>query len=379
MPAEARLQFRQACYAGRLAGSESADIRDITNGEGDLARRLRMSVLCDGAQSPARLDTIVERTYPPRGRKFPGLISIPPPVSGDEEKQQRVDKALSFARDFENDERTFWTDGSAFPGGVAAGAVVTFLGEREESDEDAPVAPRVNICRRGIVEDRHRLRSRGKRWKERTYKERSRSFIEYRGEGGLVAEAWTLKGRASAYDAELSALVRAIELCIPQAAPGVSFRIFTDFQAAMSRLLDDRPGSGQLTAVRGIIGATRIHQQGADISIYWVPGHAGIIGNEIADQWAGDAAARELRSRDTARTGIIQPALESSAVSGSFLKAMLRQRAVSGWRDEIVRRGVGRRPTEFQGKARSPGSPRHYVELGRSWRHASFSSHRVML
>ena len=40
IPAEPRLQFRQACYAGRTASSESRKIRDITAGEGELARRL---------------------------------------------------------------------------------------------------------------------------------------------------------------------------------------------------------------------------------------------------------------------------------------------------------------------------------------------------
>ena len=37
---------------------------------------------------------------------------------------------------------------------------------------------------------------------------------------------------------------------------------------------------------------------GASISIHWVPGHAGIAGNEIADQCAGDAAARECHAGD---------------------------------------------------------------------------------
>ena len=341
MPAEARLQ---ACYAGRLAGSESAGIRDITTGDGDLARRLRASVLDDGVQSPARLDTIVERAYPPRGRRLPGLISIPPTTAGDEDRQERINKAVSFARDFETDGRTFWTDGSAFPGGVAAGAVVTYLEEQEESEEEEPYIPRVVVGRRGVVEHRQRDRSKGKRWKEKTYKESTRSFIRFRGEGGLVAEAWALEGGATTFDAELSALVRGVELCIPQAAPGVSFRIFTDSQAAMNRLLDDRPGPGQLMAVRGIIGATRIHQQGADISIYWVPGHAGVVGNEIADQWALDAATRELRSRSRLLSDVVRPTPSTSAMSISFLRATLRRRAVSSWRDEIVKRGTGRRP-----------------------------------
>ena len=83
----------------------------------------------------------------------------------------------------------------------------------------------------------------------------------------LLKSAWTLRGGATAFDAELSALVQRIELCVLRAAPGVHFRIFTDSQAAMSRLLSDRPGPGQQMAIRGIIGATRTYQQGASISI----------------------------------------------------------------------------------------------------------------
>ena len=138
------------------------------------------------------------------------------------------------------------------------------------------------------------------------------------------------------------------------AAPGVDFRIFTDSQAAMSRLLDDRPGSGQRGAVSGIIGATRVRQKGAGISIHWIPGHAGVVGNEIADQWAGDAAARELRNRDRSRTGITRSGPHASAVSGAFLKTMLRQRAVRGWRDSIIRGGTGRRPYRIPGEGEVP-------------------------
>ena len=71
-----------------------------------------------------------------------------------------------------------------------------------------------------------------------------------------------------------------------------------------------------------------------------------------------DAAARELRSRGSAQTDIIRPGLGSSAVSGSFLKAMLRQRAVSSWRDEIVRRGVSRRPYRAPRVGEVPRIPR---------------------
>ena len=148
-----------------------------------------------------------------------------------------------------------------------------------------------------------------------------------------------------------------LELCILQAAPGVHFRVFTDSQAAMNRLLDDRPGPGQQMAIRGIIGATRAYQQGADISIHWVPGHAGVVGNEIADQWAVDAATRELRASGGSRSGLLRPAPSATAMSGSFLKATLRRRAIGSWRDETIRRGTGRRPYRIPGVGEVPRIP----------------------
>ena len=158
----------------------------------------------------------------------------------------------------------------------------------------------------------------------------------------MRAEAWKLAGGATAFDAELSALVRAIELCFLRRAPGIYFRIFTDSQAAMRRILDDRPGPGQAMAVRGIIGATRTHRSGAVISVHWVPGHTGVTGNEIADQWASDAATRELRANRGGLSGLVRPDHDSAMMSRAFLRATLRHRAMDGWREEIIMRGKGK-------------------------------------
>ena len=117
------------------------------------------------------------------------------------------------------------------------------------------------------------------------------------------------------------------------------------------------PGPGQLEAVRSIFGARRIRQRGANISIHWVPGHAGITGNEIADQWAGDAATRELRCRARTRPGIARPVPTDSAVSGSFMKAMFRRRAIDSWRENIIREGKGRRPYRIPGEGMVPKIP----------------------
>ena len=347
------------------AGSESADIRDITTGDGELARRLRSSLSSDGDLCPDRVDTIVERTLTPRGLRFPGLVDVPLAVTGEDEKERRNDRARAFASTFEETEHTFWTDGSAYPGGVAAGAVVTYLVDQDMSDDDPLTAPRVEVERRGIVGnglcERGREGEKGnkkrRRKKEKTYKDSRRSFIRYRCEGGLVAEAWTLRGGATSFDAELSALARAIELCAHQATPGTHFRVFTDSQAAMRRVIDDRAGPGQRDAIRSILGANRLRLGESTISIHWIPGHAGIAGNEIADQWAGDAAARELACRSRAPPRVTRPSSMDSVVSSSFMKSALRRRAVSSWRECIIRGGKGRRHYRIPGEGTTPRIP----------------------
>ena len=104
-----------------------------------------------------------------------------------------------------------------------------------------------------------------------------------------------------------------------------TFNIFTDSQAAMLRLQDDRPGPGQQAASRGIRVAGEACRRGASIIVNWVPGHAGVPGNEVADQWAVDAAAREFRaSRGSEADRILMTA--DKTVSRAFLKSVLRGR-----------------------------------------------------
>ena len=339
MPIGPRLQFRQACYAGRVLSSELEEIRNIAVGKGELARRLRGSILDDSCQDPPEMVAMVERTSPHRGRRFPGLISIPATTSGEEAKKERIDSTIAFAKEFESDTRTFWTDGSALPGGVGAGAVVGFVEGYVETD---PSRQRVERNREGIVGCERRSKREGKRGREKTYKGRTRTFIRFGGERGMRAEAWSLRGGVTAFDAELSALVRGVELCCLQASPGADFRIFTDSQAAMARLQDDRPGPGQQMASRGIAVAREAYRRGASISVSWIPGHAGAPGNEVADQWAVDAATREMKAsrvRETSQAVI----LPDRTVRRSFLRSALRRRAVGAWRDEIRRRGKGGR------------------------------------
>jgi len=65
--------------------------------------------------------------------------------------------------------------------------------------------------------------------------------------------------------------------------------IFTEAQAAMT---SDHPGPGQKYAImeRKHIAALRAKEPGVCIEIRWCPSNQGIEGNEIADEWAKQAA-----------------------------------------------------------------------------------------
>ena len=121
----------------------------------------------------------------------------------------------------------------------------------------------------------------------------TRSIAGADGGSGFRSESWSLGAQSSSFDAELQALVRALEICAMDTERGASFRVFTDSQAAMRRLQSDRPGPGQALARRGIkIARLGIYDRGASVRVIWIPGHRGIPGNELADQCAGDEAIR---------------------------------------------------------------------------------------
>ena len=231
--------------------------------------------------------------------------------------------------------------------------MVGFVEGYEEADQEMN---RVVGERGRIVGCGRRVRESEKRKGGNTYRGLFRSFRRFGSERGMRAEAWSLKGGITAFDAELSALVRGIELCLLSVTLGATFNIFTDSQAAMLRLRDDRPGPGQGMAVRGIKMAREAIRRGASITIRWVPGHAGVPGNEIADQWAVDAAKREHRSRARGAAGEA-PIVASQCVSQAFLKTVLKRRAVTRWREEIAKKSRSRRPYYIPGEGVVPKIP----------------------
>lgn len=89
---------------------------------------------------------------------------------------------------------------------------------------------------------------------------------------------------------ELAAIRLALETVVTQAAdlPG-NLRIFTDSQEAVKECRSKNSPSVQVREIKKL--ATTLRSRGVIIRIEWVPGHAGIPGNEEAHQLARDALA----------------------------------------------------------------------------------------
>ena len=71
---------------------------------------------------------------------------------------------------------------------------------------------------------------------------------------------------------------------------GREYTIFVDSTSAITRVRDDARGPGQRFGVAAIEVETRLEAAGNTVTIRWVPAHAGAEGNEVADQYAKDAA-----------------------------------------------------------------------------------------
>ena len=108
--------------------------------------------------------------------------------------------------------------------------------------------------------------------------------------------AWKTKGIPlgkgyEVFDAELLGVVQALQLARKAGDQG-PVTVLLDSQAAIARLRHTQPGPGQALAIRAHAIATRLHTQGRQPTIQWVPGHAGVEGNERADQAAKQAASK---------------------------------------------------------------------------------------
>jgi ribonuclease HI len=97
-------------------------------------------------------------------------------------------------------------------------------------------------------------------------------------------------------DVELYAIATALEIALSQSDPSTPVVIFSDSQTALTFIRDWRTfddNSHSLSKMAGIDALKRLASLQAaavDVRFEWVPGHSGVLGNNIADKMAKYAA-----------------------------------------------------------------------------------------
>ena len=98
------------------------------------------------------------------------------------------------------------------------------------------------------------------------------------------------------FDAEVFAIGQALQVLDRRGEENRRYTIFSDSQAALSRIQHDRTGPGQALAIKAITTSRAITGRGCTIHLRWTPSHVGLEGNERADQAAREAA-EEMEER----------------------------------------------------------------------------------
>ena len=100
------------------------------------------------------------------------------------------------------------------------------------------------------------------------------------------------------FDAELYAILQATIHFAKRNENDQSYTIFSDSTSAIKRYLHDHPGPGQSLQKALNRWCQELGERGNTLAIKWVPGHADVEGNEVADFWAKQAAHNRADATD---------------------------------------------------------------------------------
>ena len=183
-------------------------------------------------------------------------------------------------------------------------------------------------------------------------------------EGIWEGRRFHLGDNKEVFDAEVFAIYQALRVFESRNRSGRRFAVFSDCQPAIQRVGSDALGLGQCWARAIVEVASRLVASGNEVAIYWVPAHAGVTGNEKADEMAKEAArSRRFDVQDEVRWQASLPHLSRRATES-------RARATSQRIRDHVRPERGYRPPGGTGlrrkalrKVRKSTAQRYYQLL----------------
>ncbi|XP_023244212.1 uncharacterized protein LOC111642158 [Centruroides sculpturatus] len=155
------------------------------------------------------------------------------------------------------------------------------------------------------------------------------AFVVYQDGVECYCGTGHLASNCSAYQAELIAILMAIEWCNNYKSNN-RINIFTDCRSTIDAINYHLPKNPLVIKIQASIAASN-----NNFAISWIRGHAGLLGNERADFLAGEAASLSFNM------------CLYSLTPASFIKHLLRTDAINTWQERWNNCHEGRTTWKF--------------------------------